>query len=64
MEPWFITNQFNPSLNKFLYFYYQLWILRDKTFDDKLICIPIDDKQNYPYMEDKIILVKVDIASL
>ena len=25
------------------------WILRDKTMDDKLMFIPIDDKQNYPF---------------
>ena len=31
-------------------------ILRDKTMDDKLIFIPNDDKQNYPYFRLKLLV--------
>ena len=38
---------------------YYIRILRDKTMDDKLIYIPIDDKQNYPFCRLTLLDVKV-----
>ena len=44
----FVKNR--PIINR-SFWRQMIEILRDKTMDDKLIYIPNDDKQNYPYLK-------------